>query len=306
MKKMEELNKLPWVLKDDVGSKVYHGKRLGSTGTFAVLTKTAEGFSLAPAHEWFEFSKKSVFKAQSIEDAEAHLQDLSRQSVQNAIGMNRRIASDKLAAEALVVDAKRAILNQGVDKEERRELYGEENADEAKDDNVDYEFEFSDDDESAAVMMLGDGKKDDEDVKLVNPLAKKVLTQEEKMDIKLKEWTKEYEEAERLQKEQEEKEKKRAREEEEAGGGEGGEDKNNETKKRAKKEKAAVVMRPLTEEEVKNVLRNDPNVTLLKLIGLFKTSIGNDMDKKGKFMKIVSKVAVTKVIDGNKILRLKQ
>jgi plasmid maintenance system antidote protein VapI len=72
-----------------------------------------------------------------------------------------------------------------------------------------------------------------------------------------------------------------------------------------KKQKKVATILPITEEEIVGLLRNDPNMTLAKLIGLFKNSFGTDPDKKSKFQKIVAKVAVTKTIDGNKVLRLK-
>ena len=126
----------------------------------------------------------------------------------------------------------------------------------------------------------------------MNPLERSVKTQEEKLAERLKALHEEYEEIERQQREEE---SKRAREDdgkEEAG-----------TKKRKKE---PVVMRPLTKEALLEVLQSDPNVTLAKLIGLFKHSLGNDIDKKKKFMKLVAEVATTKTVDGQKVLRVKQ
>jgi hypothetical protein len=72
-----------------------------------------------------------------------------------------------------------------------------------------------------------------------------------------------------------------------------------------KQKKLAAAVRPITEEEIVSLLQNDPNMTLQKLIALFKNSFGTDPDKKSKFQKIVAKVAVTKTVDSEKVLRLK-
>jgi hypothetical protein len=233
------------------------------------------------------------------------------------------MASDKIAAEAAVIDEKRAIAaaKEGADD---GQVVGGGGGDkeEAGEDNIDYEFECSDDDESAAVMVLatdenkalkkkegGGGGGDEADEALENPLEVKKLTAEEKVERRLKELQKEYDEAERREREAEEaataaaeaSAPKREREEDATTvgvpTGEG-------AQKKAKK--VATVARPLTEEEVVSVLQNDPNVTLQKLIGLFKTSFGTDPAKKSHFMKLIAKLAVTNTVDGNKVLRLRE
>ena len=111
---LEELNKNEWILQNAPGNRVFHGKRLASAGNFALLIREGNAVTLAPVHEWFEFTKKTSVKPMSIEEAEAHLQELQRKSVTQAMLMNRRMAVDKLAADAAVVEAKRAIVNKEV------------------------------------------------------------------------------------------------------------------------------------------------------------------------------------------------
>ncbi len=77
----------------ETGEHVFCGKPLASAGNFAVLAKTSKGYTLSVVREWFEFSKKNKFKPLSIDEAEAHLQELQRKSVDQAAGINRRLAS---------------------------------------------------------------------------------------------------------------------------------------------------------------------------------------------------------------------
>lgn len=241
--------------------------------------------------------------------------------------------SDKLAAEAAVIDVKRAITNKELDALESQQALGAPERGEEEDDNMDYEFECSDDDESATVMpLLGGpdkkGAEQDEEEAGENPLERKQLTAEERLAQRLAKLQREHEEIERREREEEERERtqaeavgqffflffcfcflnsfligvKRERPTGAAAVATAAEPGDAPVKKQ-KKAPAAVL--PITEEEIVGLLRNDPNMTLQKLIGLFKTSFGTDPDKKSKFQKIVAKVAVTKTVDGNKVLRLK-
>ena len=290
---MTEWNKNPWLLQSVEGDQVYHGKRLGTTN-FAVMMadEDGDGYVMAPVREWFEFQKKTNFRPLSIEEAEDHLNALRAKSVQRAQELNKKLASDRVAAEAAVMDVKKAIVNKEADDEERRELglYGGGGGgdDEDQDNGADFEFECSDDDESAAVMTLttADDQKEKE---IENPLERKVLTMEEKLERKLR---KEFEEMERRQ-------EKREREEQEA-------DEEGEKQEKVKKLKKAPTILPLTEQEVIRVLQNDPNVTLSKLIEMFKPSFGTDVDKKNKWLKIVTKVAIQKKVGGVKVLRIRE
>lgn len=320
---LDALNKHHWVWSSSNGEKVYHGKRLAAAGNFAILRedRDGKGFTLAPVHEWFEFNRKASFKPLTIEEAERHLKDIQRKSVQDAAEMNRKLIADKMAAEAAALEDKRAEIGREIEAEERRELVGKAADDEQKEDNVDYEFEFSDDDDAAAVMVLatdadrGDEKEKDkgdpEDEGLENPLAPRVLSPEEKLEKWLKKFSQEIEEQERKEREEEEAKQKQQQEEEEGnqkkrdrdGEGGGGEGEDDGTLKKRKKQ---VVILPLTEEEVVSALKQDPNMTTPKLISLFKPSFGTDTEKKARFLKIVAKVAVTKTVAGMKVLRLKE
>ncbi len=122
--------------------------------------------------------------------------------------------SDKLAAEAAVIDVKRAIINKEVDALENQLAIGAPEKGEDEDDNMDYEFECSDDDESATVMPLlgaGDKKKkdragedDEEEEDIENPLERKMLTAEERLAQRLAKLAKEHEEIEKREREEEE------------------------------------------------------------------------------------------------------
>jgi phage regulator Rha-like protein len=304
---LAELNKNEWVLQDAQGARVYHGKRLGAAGTFAVLVKKGNEFTLAPVQEWFQFEKKSSARAMNIDEAEAHLQELSRKSVQQATLMNRRIATDKLAAEAAVVDVKRSIVDRDAGMETERDVRGERPENDVGDDMMENAlFEWSDDDEAAEVMLLATDeaknlkelKAEDGAEEMENPLAKRMLTQEEKLEKRLAQLNAEYEEIERQErkKETEAAEGKRGRGE--------GEDAEEVGQKKRKKE--PVVIRPLTDAELIEVLRSDPMVTLAKLIDIFKNSIAGDLGKKTKFMKMVARIAVTKKVDGQSVLRIRE
>ena len=283
---LAELNKNEWVLQDAQAAKVYHGKRLGAAGTFAVLVKEGDQFTLAPVQEWFQFEKKSSARAMNIEEAEAHLQDLSRKSVQQATLMNRRIATDKLAAEAAVMDVKKTIVDRDADMETERDGRGERAETDAADEGMENAlFEWSDDDEAAEVMLLAtDDAKNlkelkaeggDEVASMENPLAKHVMSQEEKLEKRLEQLNAEYEEIERQ--EQKKQEELEAVEGKRGRGGGGGEEVEETGQKKRKKE--PVVIRPLTEEELIQVLRSDPMVTLAKLIDIFKNSLAGDLQK---------------------------
>jgi hypothetical protein len=91
-KALGELAKSELLLEDTSGQRVYHGKPLSSAGNFAIIQKTANGYSLAVVREWFEFTKKSKFKAMNIDEAESHLQELQRKSVIDATDINRKLA----------------------------------------------------------------------------------------------------------------------------------------------------------------------------------------------------------------------
>ena len=75
------------------GEHVYCGKPLASAGNFAIVAKTSKGYTLSLVNEWFEFGKKGKFKPLSIDEAEAHLQELQRKSVIQAAGINRKLAT---------------------------------------------------------------------------------------------------------------------------------------------------------------------------------------------------------------------
>ncbi len=232
---------------------------------------------------------------------------------------------DKLAADAAVMDVKRAMANKEAEDGEARLAQGAPDRGEDADDNIDYEFECSDDDESAAVMVLATeenvalkkhegGGGAQEDASLVNPLERVAMTQEERLEKRLAKLQREAEESERRERAREDAQE--AAQEAAAASGKRMRPEEQEAEAAAaaaaaaaaKKQKraAAAVMRPLTEEEIASVLRDDPNVTLQKLIGLFKTSLGSDPDKKSKFNKLVAKMAVIKTVDGQKVLRLRQ
>lgn len=313
---LEALNKNEWILKEGDGSKkTYLGKRLASPGNFALLVKRGDGYTLVPVHEWFEFQKRSSVKAMNIDQAEAHLLELSRKSVQQAMVMNQRLAHDKLAAEAAVVEAKRAIANKIADDEEQRDLRGVAIKGEAIEDGMEFEFEWSDDDEAAEVMVLANEsvatlkekqKALPEGVE-ENPLAPKMLTKEEKLAKQLDAMNKEYEkqqEQERLRKQgikTEEEERKRPRddaspEDAVAPNAEEG----------VKKIKKEVIKLPLNEEELIRVLRENPNLTAPELLALFKASFEDSVEKKAKFMRMMKKLVIQKTVAGRKVLRLKE
>lgn len=109
---MTELNKHQWVLQDPTAKKTFVGKRLASTGNFALLVPTEvdgkPGYMLAPVREWFEFSKKVNYRTLSIDEAEQHLRDMKRKSVAQATHINRKLVLDKNAADAEAIEAKRA------------------------------------------------------------------------------------------------------------------------------------------------------------------------------------------------------
>jgi hypothetical protein len=115
------------------------------------------------------------------------------------------------------MDVKRAITNKEVEALESQQALGGPEKGEDEDDNIDYEFECSDDDESATVMPLlggpdkkkkkknknGEEEDDDED-EIENPLERKVLTAEERLAKRLEKLQKEHEEIERKEREEEE------------------------------------------------------------------------------------------------------
>lgn len=326
---MTEASKAPLLLHDSSGERVYFGKQLPSANNFAVLVEDAngQGYTLYPIREWYDFTKRLNFRTLSIDEAEERLRELKRKSLTAVMTINRQMAVNKQVAEAAVADAKKAILNKEIDDMEHMDAAGGAGvADEDGEGNMDYSFEWSDDDESAAVMVLAteenkflekkSGVNADEEG-LENPLQKRVLTQEEKLEKRLKKLQEEYDEIEK--KEQEAKaalessnnnaddvklgaKRERVEGEEPVAPGEAKKKKN----KTASESVAAVSTRELNEEEVIKALRDDPMMTLNKLINLFKHTWASDLDKRSKFMKIVAKVAVSKKVQGNKVLKLRE
>lgn len=164
------LNKNALHMVDPSGSNDFLGKRMGEAGHFALLFGDGDGAHyVVPVREWFEFSKKTKVSAFSLEEAESLMKQHGRLDEKAAEMANRRLAENKLAAEAYLKALEESETIKQYEEEEEREKKRVQVTNKLDDDDIDFEFEWSDDDVNAIDLPVGGEEENSKEEK--NPLA---------------------------------------------------------------------------------------------------------------------------------------